>query len=56
MKKYIIILLMLCPLYIWAQSVEWITKPVYDFIKPIQYDLIKIKVNDKLVLSRIKGV
>lgn len=56
MKKYIIILLMLCPLYIWAQSVEWITKPVYDFIKPIQYDLIKIKVNDKVGIISNKGV
>ena len=55
MKKYIFVLLLLCPLCIWAQSVEWITKPVYDFVRPIQYDLIKIKVNDKVGIISNKG-
>lgn len=55
MKKIILVLLIFCPLYIWAQSVEWRTKPVYDFVRPIQYDLFKIKVNDKVGIISNKG-
>lgn len=48
MKKNILFLLVLCPLFMKSQSVEWIVHPNYDYVKPIQYDFVKVKNNGKV--------
>lgn len=55
MKKYAIVLLILCPLFTLAQSVEWITKPQYDYVEIIQHNLVKVKVNGKTGIITYKG-
>lgn len=55
MKRQLLILLTLVPFFINAQSVEWITRPNYDYLEIIQHDLVKIKVGGKTGIITNRG-
>lgn len=55
MKNIILSILVFCHLFVSAQSVEWITSPQYDYLEPIQYNLVKVKTNGKVGVITNKG-